>query len=493
MAYDIFLIIAASIIAAFIVACMIVFVWFYQHPDDYWTSYFYKLICIVGLSLSCMSILLMPMDVANQADVAAGHQSLPMDLLWLIDYIASGSMILFLLPFLMYYYESDGNVVKRFFIAFAWQLLYMIVAAGILAIFYAFLGFSDIPVTSLSAPFSNYTVPATSQALCPEVNGVSTCVRGYLEVTIQPTIVIYIISFLTWIGWVLFVIFGGVGMTALPMDLINDWRTRPKTLRGKEGQTRFIRMRTNLRDRAKKLLDEGKELKSQESQGNKIPRRKLNAYRQKVMQLEYDHDYFDFYIHSQRSPIVYWVRLILGILGILIAIAWMLQILLYILIQPPVTGLLNLAFIALDNVFPLFGTLLFCLFVFYLIWAVIKGTMKFGLRLLIITVHPMKFKGTHMNSFMFNTGLVIMASFAVMQFCTEAFSEYARFTSINIIYGNTARYLRFLKYFYIYNIYIYALLGFAGLSLLYLIVCTGKGRRQDEMNKEFERLRDSKV
>lgn len=63
------------------------------------------------MSLACISILMMPLDVANQADVAAGFQSLPLDLLWLIVYISSGAMILFLLPFLMYYYDADGKYV----------------------------------------------------------------------------------------------------------------------------------------------------------------------------------------------------------------------------------------------------------------------------------------------------------------------------------------------------------------------------------------------
>lgn len=46
MAYDIFLIVAVAIIAALIIFCMFLFVWFYQHPDDYWTSYLYKLVCV---------------------------------------------------------------------------------------------------------------------------------------------------------------------------------------------------------------------------------------------------------------------------------------------------------------------------------------------------------------------------------------------------------------------------------------------------------------
>eukprot|EP00698_Gefionella_okellyi_P000768 TRINITY_DN1068_c1_g2_i1.p1 TRINITY_DN1068_c1_g2~~TRINITY_DN1068_c1_g2_i1.p1 ORF type:complete len:515 (+),score=104.60 TRINITY_DN1068_c1_g2_i1:64-1545(+) len=489
---DIVLIVVVSVIAALILVSAFVMVWFYTHPDDYFSGYLYKIVIVIGFSLSCFSILMMPLDVANQADIARGVDPLPLDTMWLVVYIAMVSMVLFMIPFLMYFYEADGNVVKRLFIAFAWQLLYLIVAVGIIAIMYAFLGYSDIPVTrltSLSYPFTGNN-SLLDNAICP----VADCLRSFQEVTIKPTIVVYAIALLTWIGWALFVLFGGIGLGALPMDLINDWRTRPKDLKNsKEGQTKYIKMRTNLRERAKNLIEEGQRLKREEDEGKKHPRRKLNAYRTKVMQLEHDHDYFNFYNDNQRSPIVYWSRLILGILGIFVSIAWFLQIVLYILVQPPVTGLLNDAFIAMDNVFPLFGTLFFCLFVFYLLWCVIKGTMKFGLRLLIITVHPMEYKGTHMNSFLFNVGLIIMASLAVMQFSTTAFSTYARFTSINLLFGNASRYLRFLKYFYVYNIYIYGLIGLAFLSILFLTICTGAGKREDEKNAEFQRLRDQKV
>lgn len=55
------------------------------------------------------------------------------------------------------------------------------------------------------------------------------------------------------------------------------------------------------------------------------------------------------------------------------------------------------------------------------------------------------------------------------------------------------RYLKFIKYFYIMNIYIYCLFGFAVLSFLFLLCCTGKKRRERELDREFRRMRDSKV
>jgi len=74
-----------------------------------------------------------------------------------------------------------------------------------------------------------------------------------------------------------------------------------------------------------------------------------------------------------------------------VSLAWILHIILYVLLKPAVTPFLNSLFSVLDGVFPLFGTLAFAIFAFYLVWCVLKGTMKFGLRLLIITIHPLKY------------------------------------------------------------------------------------------------------
>lgn len=61
------------------------------------------------------------------------------------------------------------------------------------------------------------------------------------EVTIRPTIIVYFIALMSWVGWIFLVVFGGIGLAALPMDLINDFRTRPRTLKNtKEGKEQYV-------------------------------------------------------------------------------------------------------------------------------------------------------------------------------------------------------------------------------------------------------------
>jgi len=89
-----------------------------------------------------------------------------------------------------------------------------------------------------------------------------------------------------------------------------------------------------------------------------------------------------------------------------------------------------------NDAFPLFGTLLFALFAFYLQMAVVKGNFKFGLNLLIFRVHPMRKGATLMSSFLFNVGLILLATTAAIQFCATAFSLYADGTAVLDIFGN---------------------------------------------------------
>lgn len=89
-----------------------------------------------------------------------------------------------------------------------------------------------------------------------------------------------------------------------------------------------------------------------------------------------------------------------------------------------------------NDVFPLFGTLLFGLFAFYLQLAVVKGNFKFGLNLLLFRVHPMRPGGTLMSSFLFNVGLILLATTATIQFCAAAFQLYADGTAVLDIFGN---------------------------------------------------------
>ncbi|KAH9316194.1 hypothetical protein KI387_024821, partial [Taxus chinensis] len=117
----------------------------------------------------------------------------------------------------------------------------------------------------------------------------------------------------------------------------------------------------------------------------------------------------------------------------------------------------------------LLGTVAFAFFCFYLLLAVIAGAMVLGLRLVFITIHPMKWGGTLMNSFLFNVGLILLCSISVIQFCSTAFAVYAQATAAQEIFGRTLESLRGIKYLYKYNVFQIVFIVLAAVTLVYYL------------------------
>ena len=75
---------------------------YFQSEEDQNVAYAPKLAVILGLTLTCLLVLMLPLDVANRS--AGG--ALPMELLWQIMYIAVAGMAIGVVPFMMFYYEA---------------------------------------------------------------------------------------------------------------------------------------------------------------------------------------------------------------------------------------------------------------------------------------------------------------------------------------------------------------------------------------------------
>jgi LMBR1 domain-containing protein 1 len=78
-----------------------------------------------------------------------------------------------------------------------------------------------------------------------------------------------------------------------------------------------------------------------------------------------------------------------------LSVVWLVHIGIYLVPQSldviPIDTFLNSFFISTSNV-PFVGIALYALFSFYLLATVVKGNIKLGMRILFITMHPMKYK-----------------------------------------------------------------------------------------------------
>ena len=93
---------------------------------------------------------------------------------------------------------------------------------------------------------------------------------------------------------------------------------------------------------------------------------------------------------------------------------------------------------------------------------------KVGVRFFCITLHPMRYGKTLMNSMLFNVSVLVLCSLPVVQFCTYAFDAYARYTTISTLLGVQVKYMEFLSLFFETKAFVYIILILSGVSTMYL-------------------------
>jgi LMBR1 domain-containing protein 1 len=95
----------------------------------------------------------------------------------------------------------------------------------VLFLTWVFLKYAEIPVDILEQLYASNNLSSSVVVVASNyANQISH------DTTLQITVSfpVYTMALLSWIGWIFFVIFGGVGLTALPLDLIMDFVNRPK-------------------------------------------------------------------------------------------------------------------------------------------------------------------------------------------------------------------------------------------------------------------------
>lgn len=308
------------------------------------------------------------------------------------------------------------------------------------------------------------------------------------ELVLQVDVGTFYAGLVAWLGWFLFAIFGGIGLSAVPLDLILAFKNRPRHLDAVE----YSEMQMSLRERTNELVDIGELIKierEQKAQAGLVSRfggwsldseqrkaaneekQAILGFKQAVYLLEEDVEMFlAMSANSDKAnPLVPYISLVLGCCAIIISIFWFLHIIVYVFPSPPWAPFLNNYFAWFDKWFPLFGVLSIAIFTFYLLMAAVKGAFKFGIRFMFFHIHPMKVGKTYMSSFMFNMALVLMCALPVVQFSQEAFADYAAFTQIRQMLGVQVQYLQFFTYFFANNVFIYVFFVISILTALYLI------------------------
>jgi len=505
-------ILAVVTVILFVVNTYLVVKW--ADPKDQAATARLTLLIIVCLTVAEGAILGLPLDVSNNSNSldcsnewgdTSECGNMNMLVFWQSMMILIFVLVAFAIPMAIFFYEAYDEVEiggKRtgtqgaFTTAICYEFVVLAATFTILGLMWAFLGTAQVPVTELTVSITDLAVQATnfstptgrqlfvgnSQPLTDDDACLSGCVSSQdSNLEISTSFATYIAAFTGWVGWFVFALFGGVGLAVVPFDLITAYMRRPRLRDAGE----LARMKQDLQQRTKYLVGLGEDIKKERQEWNSrkhnwrerskkraADRTNVNKFKQMVYLLEKDFDEWN--ISSKNvldyNPLAPYVSLALGILAAILTLLWFLQLVLYVLVDPPISQFLNLYFMQFDEWFPLFGVLSVAMFSFYLLVCVTFGLFKLGVRCFCVSLHPMEYGKTLVNSFLFNVLWILLCSIPVVQFCTQAFDTYARYTTIGSLLGVQVRYLEFFRYFFEDDVFIYIILVLMGLTFIYLAV-----------------------
>eukprot|EP00931_Biecheleriopsis_adriatica_P065881 TRINITY_DN40337_c0_g1_i1.p1 TRINITY_DN40337_c0_g1~~TRINITY_DN40337_c0_g1_i1.p1 ORF type:complete len:534 (-),score=120.07 TRINITY_DN40337_c0_g1_i1:92-1693(-) len=506
---DVFLLVLVLSVLAFALVMNTRLLLHYQMPEDsgFASSVLCKAIIVLSMTLAWMVNLLLPVDVRNSRPEPG---FLDMQVIWSAAFITLAVFIVLVVPAAMFYHEVEGDDTvkrKRRHVIF-YLVLTLIFAAGVVAISFPFLSKATLPVVEYACEaWQDADAPYSEDLLCK--SGKQT------EVQIQVGFQIYLMAALCFVGWFFFSIFGGVGLSAAPLEMILAFVDRPRPIdEGTYRQRRQIvgRAANVLLQRAEELQE--RDGQATEKQGALKGRRftglsgwkagkdlrkvrsDYNRFKCDVLLLEEEFERLQISKFNKGESIaVSVIKLIIGIIFALMSIAWVLHIIIYVLV-PQATGgtvvsvFLNGIFTACETsgLYPL-GVALYAAFNFYLLLCVVKGCMKLGMRVaFLISIHPMRAKNTPLNSILFNVEMLLISSAAIVQFSQTCFSDYARLTDADVIFSAQIKRLEFYRFFFEHNVFIIIILSLFLLALIYFLV-----RPRDTATVQFSQKADKKL
>eukprot|EP01086_Lenisia_limosa_P008647 TRINITY_DN3061_c0_g1_i2.p1 TRINITY_DN3061_c0_g1~~TRINITY_DN3061_c0_g1_i2.p1 ORF type:complete len:412 (+),score=82.19 TRINITY_DN3061_c0_g1_i2:134-1369(+) len=408
--------------------------------------------------------------------------------LWVYLLIAIAVFIVIIIPFATFFYESDDGIGGEYhhnqlFSAIKWTFVVLFVFA--IAAYMSFVLYNKVEidydfVARELVPIGDgfdFKAPCTGEF----------CDSGTGNLTYEVQFQIYLIAVLGIFGWFLFVLFGGIGLFALPMDMINQFRQRPIPIDHKKYQSQ----KTSIASRCDRLFEAGEKIQrnlpAKISSRTRKQKKQINRFKKNVYELESEFKRCEAAFKAGGgNPLFYFLMALGGVLGFLISILWLVHIVLFMFFDPPKSDFLNTMFIELNETMGFLGTTAYGVFAFWLFLCVIKGNTKFGLNFLIFAVHPMRLGDTMMSAFLFNLFLILLSSIAVTQFCVKAFSIFARLTAAELIFTVQIGNLKGFDYFWQY--YLYAFFGFSILSFFWSLWCPTnfEKRRKNRMEDDLD-------
>lgn len=217
---DVWLIIVTIVCFLLMVALNIFMLFYYLHPDDkgFINGCFEKLMIVLASTVLWAFVLLLPLDIANSRGDGSGFN---IETTYVILFIIYLIFLVIVLPFVSFFYDTDtdNTCAIRFFKSLIYTILMAVIVIILGLIAWGIVNNGEIACSQQTGLISSFQF-SSDEVTTAFLESATATSAG---VAYQSNMLIIAVIFILFLGWFLFIIFGGIGMIALPMDLIIDY------------------------------------------------------------------------------------------------------------------------------------------------------------------------------------------------------------------------------------------------------------------------------
>ena len=496
---DTFLVIVLIVFICIFLMISLKMLWTFEQPEDDWRcgTLLPKFMFMTAITLACLMALILPLDVENVRSTGDGLEDMWSTIYTIVLVVGCAGI-----PLAAFAYEAVDDIGlgkgSRLPFLIMRMLMLMVFVALIIGLLYSYANNTTIPVTKYLCSGYVYDAP---QIPAPTVNQLCRSTSTvYLKM--QMRLSNYLVAITSFIGWWFLVVFGSIGLTALPLDMIFAFVDRPT----KTDLQKYNAQKQAVGEQARDLTKYAKELQERErdlrgktgffnSRTKTTLQRDYNKFRQSVYLLEMEQKKIEISLkEGGMNPVIAYMLFIGGILGFIFSIIWVIHCLVYICAktisqnQQPAALFLNSILISLaEGPGYIASFVLFVAISLYLLACAVKGATKFGMKLFCLPIYPLREGDTPLNSLLFNSLIILLSSAAIAHLTYLAFADYAYASSAVFVFGTQVMYLDLYRYFFQTNVMIWIYCIMCVLGCMF-VVFMGRDKPAIKTKKKIEEM-----
>ncbi|CRH00952.1 conserved Plasmodium membrane protein, unknown function [Plasmodium relictum] len=284
----------------------------------------------------------------------------------------------------------------------------------------------------------------------------------------------YIIIFISFLGYILFSFYCGIGLISFPLNLVESYIQRKKKIK----EADFKRELSSINRKVKALIYITEKLQTEKEELEKMSyiksffkyvkhNREKKVLNYIVHKLENDYkDLLESY-YNPNKRILSFFSLLLGIIFLILSITIIMHIIFYIILNSlktidnvfsHITILDTFLVLLVKNNLIMLSLIFYTMINSYLLICALSGFIYFCSKFNLGLIFALQKKDTYLNSLLLNICLFFFVASGAVKFSTKIFHRYSSYTYANSFFDLTSKNLNFIGLLYSKDIFLYLIL-----------------------------------